>query len=206
MESDRAPAQEDDRLMALVARDQSEALNQLMLRWQERIFHFIRKGVRSPEVAEELAQETFWRVWQSRKKYKPGGTFSAWLFRIASRLCLDHYRKQSRRPDLIGSDDPPDGVAPARDDPGQVARTHELEEAIDEAMAQLPPNQRLAMEMVRYEGLSYKETAEALECSVGAVEQLLYRARQQLKVALVEYLPGEAASQAASGKQTRREA
>jgi RNA polymerase sigma-70 factor (ECF subfamily) len=200
MESDRAPAQEDDRLMALVARDQTEALNQLMLRWQDRIFHFIRKGVRDADVAEELAQETFWRVWQSRRKYEPSGTFSAWLFRIASRLCLDHYRKQSRRPDLIGSDDPPDGVAPARDDPAGAARANELAGAIDEAMAQLPVNQRLAMEMVRYEGLSYKEAAEALECSVGAVEQLLYRARQQLKVALAEYLPSDRARERAGDR------
>lgn len=190
MDESRAPAPEDDRLMALAARDQTEALNQLMLRWQARIFHFIRKGVRDADVAEELTQETFWRVWQSRRKYKPGGTFSAWLFRIASRLCLDHYRKQSRRPDLIGSDDPPDSVTPPRDDPGEAARAGQLAEAIEAAMAQLPVNQRLAMEMVRYEGLSYKEAAEALECTVGAVEQLLYRARQQLKTELADYLPG----------------
>lgn len=202
MNESHADAPEDDRLMALAARDQTEALNQLMLRWQGRIFNFIRKGVRDADVAEELTQETFWRVWQSRRKYKPGGTFSAWLFRIASRLCLDHYRKQSRRPDLIGSDDPPDSVAPPRDDPGEAARAGELGEAIEVAMAQLPVNQRLAMEMVRYEGLSYKEAAEALECSVGAVEQLLYRARQQLKGALVEYLPAEAAE----GKPKRRRA
>lgn len=190
MEEVRADAREDDRLMALAARDQTEALNQLMLRWQARIFHFIRKSVRDADVAEELTQETFWRVWQARRKYRAGGTFSAWLFRIASRLCLDHFRKEGRRPDLIGSDDPPDSVAPARDDPAEAARARELAEAIDRAMAQLPLNQRLALEMVRYEGLSYREAAEALECSVGAVEQLLFRARQKLRVALAEYLPG----------------
>jgi len=202
MNESHADAPEDDRLMALAARDQTEALNQLMLRWQDRIFHFIRKGVRDADVAEELTQETFWRVWQSRRKYKPGGTFSAWLFRIASRLCLDHYRKQSRRPDLVGSDDPPDSVAPPRDDPAEAARAGELAGAIDAAMAQLPPNQRLAMEMVRFEGLSYKEAAEALELSVGAVEQLMYRARQQLRVALAEYLPSEATGE----RQKRRRA
>jgi RNA polymerase sigma-70 factor, ECF subfamily len=193
MDETLAPSQEDDRLMALAARDQTEALNQLMLRWQGRIFHFIRKGVRDAEVAEELTQETFWRVWQYRGKYKPGGTFSAWLFRIASRLCLDHYRKQSRRPSLIGTDDPPDTVAPPRDDPREAARGAELEGAIEAAMAKLPVNQRLAIEMIRFEGLSYKEAAEALECSVGAVEQLLYRGRQQLRAALEDYLPAEAA-------------
>lgn len=189
MEENRAPSEEDDRLMALVARDQTEALNQLMLRWQQRIFRFIQKGVRDADVAEELTQETFWRLWQARGKYQAGGTFSSWLFRIASRLCLDHYRKQSRRPSLIGSDDPVDSVAPPRDDPQQAAQGAELQMAIDSAMAQLPVNQRLAIEMIRFEGMSYKEAAEALECSVGAVEQLLYRGRQQLKTALAEFIP-----------------
>lgn len=190
MDETRAPSQEDDRLMALIARDQTEALNQLMLRWQGRLFHFINKGVRDADVAEELTQETFWRLWQARRKYRPGGTFASWLFRIASRLCLDHYRHQSRRPSLLGSDDPPDAPAPPRDDPGQAAQGMQLEEAVERAMAALPVNQRLAIQMIRFEGQSYKEAAEALECSVGAVEQLLYRGRQALKAQLAEYLPG----------------
>jgi RNA polymerase sigma-70 factor, ECF subfamily len=190
MDETRAAADEDDRLMGLVARDQSEALNQLMLRWQGRIFHFIQKGVRDADIAEELTQETFWRLWQARGKYKPGGTFASWLFRIASRLCLDHYRRQSRRPQLMGSDEPPDAVAPPRDNPHEAARGSELAGALDRAIAQLPENQRLALELIRLEGLSYREAAEALECSVGAVEQLLYRARQQLKTALGDFLPG----------------
>lgn len=206
MDETRASSQEDDRLMALAARDQTEALNQLMLRWQDRIFHFVRKGVRDAEVAEELTQETFWRVWQYRRKYKPGGTFSAWLFRIASRLCLDHYRKQSRRPSLIGSDEPPETAAPPRDDPREAAQGSELEEAIEAAMGNLPVNQRLAIEMIRFEGLSYKEAAEALDCSVGAVEQLLYRGRQALKAVLAEYLPGESAGEAVRKTAERRRA
>ncbi|MCL5270395.1 MAG: RNA polymerase sigma factor, partial [bacterium] len=181
---------DDDRLMARLAEDQPAALEELMQRWQTPLFRFIQRAVRDADVAEELTQDTFLRLWRARGQYRPGGRFASWLFRIASRLCLDHYRRQSRRPTLVGDDDFPPVSAPADDRPDRGVREAELIATLDAALGRLPLNQRLALEMVCFEEMSYREIAEALDCSVGAVEQLIFRARRALRERLGDYLAG----------------
>lgn len=193
------PLSEDDELMAAVARDSTAALEQLMTRWQPGVYRFVYRGVRNAEVAEELTQETFWRLWRAREQYKPGGKFSAWLLRIASRLILDYYRKQARRPQLYGNEAIGEIVPTTVDRPDQAARGSQLKEALEAAIERLPVNQRLALQMNRFKAMSYREIAEALDCSVGSVEQLIYRARKKLRNELSEYLPRDQRSEDEKG-------
>ena len=198
-----SPPSEDDQLMARLAGDDSAALERLMARWQSPLFRFIVRGVRDEGVAEELTQETFWRLWRARAQYVAGGKFSTWLFRIASRLCLDHYRRASRRPQLVNEEAIPPTAAPLSDRADRAAREAELTETLERALAGLPVNQRLALELSRFEGMSYKEIAETLDCSLGSVEQLIYRARRRLRRELDRYLQdGKAPSLGGKAKST----
>lgn len=175
--------------MRLIAQGETEALNQLMLRWQSRLYAFVWRSVRSREVAEELAQETFWRLWDARARYRPGGRFPPWLFQIASRLCIDHFRRVGARPRLVSEEDFPQPQAREADRPDRAARFHEAADAVDAAIADLPENQRIALELIRFEDLTYREAAKAMETTPGAVEQLVHRARKRLRRDLAEFLP-----------------
>ncbi len=202
MPPDSLPS-EDDQLMAQLARDDSSALERLMARWQSPLFRFIVRGVRDEGAAEELTQETFWRLWRARTQYVAGGKFTTWLFRIASRLCLDHYRRTARRPQLVNEEAIPPTAAPVGDRADRAAREAELSETLERALAGLPVNQCLALELSRFKGMSYKEIAQTLDCSLGSVEQLIYRARRQLRRELDRYLQeGSAPSPRGRAKST----
>jgi RNA polymerase sigma-70 factor (ECF subfamily) len=183
-----SPLFDDDELMRRVSEDSTEALEALMERWQRPVYRFAWRGIHDEGAAEEITQETFWRLWRARRQYRPGGTFSSWLFRIAARLCLDHQRSRSRRP-LVQNEEAILAVpAPARDHADRPAREAEMAAALERALGRLPLNQRLALELNRFEALSTRQIAEALGCSVGSVEQLIYRARRRLRQELAEYL------------------
>ena len=180
--------QDDDALMEAIASGDESALRRLMERWQGPIYRFIRRTVRDEDMAEDLTQETFWRLWRGRQGYLAGGRFSTWLFRIAARLCLDHFRHGRRRPREVGDAALPAAMAPPRDAADLNARLGELHGALQVALDRLPANQRAALMLHRFEGMSYKEIAASLDCSLGAVEQLIYRARRRLREDLQEFL------------------
>ena len=183
------PPSPDDALMRRVAEDSTQALGELMAHWQPVVYRFIMRGVRDAGVAEELTQETFWRLWRARVDYRPGGRFSSWIFRIATRLCLDHYRSCKRRPMLVDEEAARQACAPQRDHADRGACEAELAAALDRALGLLPLNQRLALEMNHLEVMTYREIADALGCTVGSVEQLIFRARKRLRVELADFLP-----------------
>jgi RNA polymerase sigma-70 factor (ECF subfamily) len=182
--------EDDDEIMRRLAAGQDEALAALMTRWQAAAYRFILRGVRDEGLAEELTQETFWRVWRARREYRPEARFSAWMFRIAAHLCLDHHRRRARRPVLLGEESAAQMPAPPGDQADSAAREAELILRLDAALALLPLRQRLAFEMNRLEEMNYRRIAESLGCSLGSVEQLIFRARRALREALADDLPG----------------
>jgi RNA polymerase sigma-70 factor (ECF subfamily) len=95
------PSADDHELMHLLAGDSTEALEELMRRWQPAVQRLVMRSVRDAGAAEEIAQETFWRLWRARTQYQFTGKFLTWLFRIAVRLALDHHRSRARRPALV---------------------------------------------------------------------------------------------------------
>ncbi len=177
----------DDELMTRVADGDQQALTELITRWQRRIFVFIHRSIGDADKAEELTQDVFWCLWQARERYQPQGKMGSYLFQIATRLCLQHWRAQKSRPRL-GNELPVDLPSPSNINPRQAARDAELAQALKEALATLPENQRLALELSRLEGLGQAEVATIMECSVGAIEQLIYRARQTLRKRLAPLL------------------
>lgn len=131
--------------------------------------------------AEDIAQETFLRLWRNPHQVRDGKSLRSWLMRVATNLAIDRHRR--RLPEAAV--DPPE-VADASPGPEHALRRSELAGEIDAAIAGLPERQRLALVLSHFEGYGNPDIAAALEVSVEAVESLLARARRGLKVALAE--------------------
>lgn len=164
------------------------ALNVIMDRWSSRVASFVFKMTGSHALANELAQETFVRIYQARARYQTKGSFSSYLFSIAANLVKNHRRWQMRHP-TVSLDDPEfaaqGGDVDHRKDPRASIETSETLRTIMEAIFSLPVDLREAITLFIDEGLSYVEIAQVVGCTPKAVESRIYRARQILKTKLV---------------------
>jgi len=144
---------------------------------------------------EDLAQEIFFKVYRAATRYTPQAKFSTWLYRVVVNHCLNYRRSQKKSAlttsldhPLPGEDTPPLQVAqPQGQQPESLMQQQELQRAIERAIGELPDRQRMAIILSRFEGFSYKEIAQILECSLSAVESLLFRAMTSLKEKLTPY-------------------
>lgn len=180
----------DDIELMLRVRDGQDAaaFEELMRRYQRPLAGFLARLTGSVDAAQDLAEETFVRVWQSAPRYRPSAKFTTWLFTIASRLATDHARRaQVRR--AVSFDAPAAGderaLADTLADTGspadqQVAR-EQTAALVRTAMQELPLEQRTALALCEFENLSYADAAQAMGCSVKSVELRIYRAKQTLR-------------------------
>lgn len=183
---------DDSELMRRVQGGEEAALGALMERWELPVKAVIGRIVLNAGEAEELAQETFVRVWTQREKFRADAAFRPWLFAIAVNLARNRLRWWRRRPQ-VSLDEWTDGGArridpadarPAAADGAQMAERRERAVAVREAVAALPVDLREAIVLFEYEQLSHAEIAAALGCTPKAVEARLYRAREKLRAAL----------------------
>ena len=144
---------------------------------------------------EDLAQEIFFKVYRAAKSYTPQAKFSTWLYRVAVNHCLNYRRSQKRSVlttsldhSMPGEGKPPLQVAQPQDQqPERLLEQQEIHAALKRVISELPDRQRIALILYRFEGLSYKEIAKVLGCSLSAVESLLFRAMTMLKEKLKPY-------------------
>ncbi len=144
--------------------------------------------------AEDVAQETFVRVYQHAKRFDTAQKFSTWLYTIATNLVKDRFRYRSSRPQvsLEGAENesglkqiiPDESVST----PLENIQAAEKAEAVQQAVAHLPEELRIPLILSEYENLSHAEIGEILSCTPKAVETRLYRARQKLRPALEKFL------------------
>jgi RNA polymerase sigma-70 factor (ECF subfamily) len=175
----------DAELMVRVAAGEDTAFNVLMSRWGDRVASFLHRLTGRPDVAADLAQETFVRLYQSRNRYRPASAFPSWLFTIAVNLGRNHARWSARHPS-VSLDTAADGALLAEPvDPGQspdgAAEMAERLRAVHDAFQLLPADLREAMTLFIHEGMSYTQIASIVRCSAKAAETRIYRARQILK-------------------------
>ena len=181
--------------MERLAAGHDTALNDLMERHATPVFHFLCRMVGNEDDANDLAQETFVRVFRSRSSFRPGEKFSTWLFTIAANLARNHFRWQSRHPNVsletkTGESEPTLGsTIPANDPtPNEKALAAERAEAVRTAVAKLPEDLREAIVLCEWEEFSVADAAAVLETTPKAVESRLYRARQILRERLKSWL------------------
>lgn len=171
------------------------ALNELMERHATPVFHFLCRMTGNEDDANDLAQETFVRVFKSCKSFRPNEKFSTWLFTIAANLARNHFRWRSRHPNLsldaenAGTDQSLASTLPGNSPaPSEVALAGERAAAVRQAVQKLPDDLREAIVLCEWEERSVAEAAMILRTTPKAVESRLYRARQMLRERLKSWL------------------
>ncbi len=177
-----------EELMARIGKGDEDAFEILVKRHQTPILNLVYRFIGDRTQARDLAQEVFIRVWQSAKTYEPKAKFTTWIYRITANLCFNELKSARRRKwfsfnrsDENGEhafEDSLSDNAPSAED---LLLEKERSRQISDALQNLPENQRMALILKRYEGLSYQEIARVIGCSVSAVESLLVRAKRTLQ-------------------------
>lgn len=186
----------DTDLMMKVKAGDPSALRMIVEKYQRRIINVAYRLLGDQDEAEDIAQETFLKVYLSAKSYKPKAELFTYLYTIATNLALNRLRKK-RRVRWFSLDafreNGEEGVEPEiptdpEDQPDLSLERAEREAVVRRALDALPPAQKTAVILSRYEGLSYKQIAEVMDISVSAVESKLHRAKQTLRKELIAYI------------------
>ncbi|MDP4231974.1 MAG: RNA polymerase sigma factor [Bacteroidota bacterium] len=169
-------------------RQAREAYTKIYLRYRDRVYAYSLRMLSSQEEAQDLYQEVFLRVLTRAQTFEEEKSLGGWIFTIAHNLCLNKLR--DRKPhDTI--DDMRPGLGASPHDPLVVRPPEDLGESwrdrIEWAMAQLPAEQREALVLREYEGLSHQEITEVLHASIPAIKSRIYRAKESLRVLLGPY-------------------
>lgn len=195
MPPDRDPQRDAD-LMRRVQRGDREAFAALVEHYKQPIYNFILRTVRDDTEAEDLTQNTFVQVWKSAKRYRTTAKFSTWLYTIARNLALNEIRRRSRhRADSLDASRPDSDEQPLHQiedtdtlRPPEAIVRQELFDKVEEAIRDLPENQRTALLLCREADVSYDEIAEILGVSLSATKSIIHRAREVLRTRLKAYL------------------
>lgn len=186
----------DAALMLRVKQGDNSAFEELVEKYKQPVMNLVYRTLPDATEAEDLAQHVFLQVYKSAHRYEVSAKFTTWLFTIARNLCLNEIRRRSRHPadslDETYADNDEQPIRQVEDaktfSPPDTMLQGELEEKIEEALAELPEKQRTAILMCRGDELSYEEMAKILECSVSATKSLIHRGRETLKQKLKPYL------------------
>jgi RNA polymerase sigma-70 factor (ECF subfamily) len=188
-------------LMLRVRDGDAAAFAELLGLWQPRLVTLFLHHMGDHSTAEDLAQEVFLRVFRARASYRPTAKFTTWVHTIANNVASDLRQRAYRRREhgvptsasasssAIGLDQlavAASGLLPAR----QADRT-EVRRIVQEAIAGLSERQRMALLLAKFEGCSYEEIAAAMHLTVPAVKSLIFRARDQLRMALAGYVEAD---------------
>jgi RNA polymerase sigma-70 factor (ECF subfamily) len=180
----------DPDLVHAVADGDQAAFAELLRRYEAPILTFCYSFTRDRELAEDLAQETFLRVFRNAGRYQPIAKFSTWLYKIAVNLCINEMKRMHLRPRLT-LDEPagpdPEGSRVVErlvftgQPPVNEAEQRELQEMIRRAIDHLPEDQRTTLVLVEYHHLPYQDVAEVLGVTVSAIKMRVKRARESLR-------------------------
>lgn len=181
--------------MQRLSAGKDSALDALMERHAERVFHYLHRLLGNEEDAHDLAQETFARVYQYRDRFRSGSKFSTWLYTIASNLARNHIRWKTRHPttsldaeneaasESLGHMLPAPGPSPHEE-----VEASERARAVRAAIDQLPTDFREALLLCEWQDVPVAEAAAVLNTTPKAVESRLYRARKMLREMLKKWL------------------
>jgi RNA polymerase sigma factor (sigma-70 family) len=179
----------------LVARAQAgdqEAFAQLVQANEKRIYNLTLRMTGNPDDGAELAQEAFLNAWRGLPRFVGGSSFSTWLYRLASNVCIDFLRREKRRRSIsmtVSLDDEEDGrqaeLPDLRFSPEELLEQKDLRASLQQGLEALSQEHRQVLVMRELEGLSYAEIAQVLDLEEGTVKSRIARARMSLRKHLI---------------------
>jgi len=178
-------ARTDEELVALAQGGDIDSFNQLIVRWERPIYALAYRVIGKEEDARDVCQDAFLRAYRALPAFKGQSKFSSWLYRIALNLCRDWIRRQRRTPvSQLPEDTDATELAseagPIESIEDLVAR-RELSTIVEEAMSELSEDQRTAIILKEYHGMTFQEIAEMQGCPLSTVKTRLYQGLSQLR-------------------------
>ena len=169
----------DEELVSRSIGGDAESFNQLVLRWERPIYALAYRVIGREEDARDVCQETFLRAFRALGGFRGQAKFSSWLYRIAMNLCRDWVRRQRRTPvvqlpedvdviELAASREPTEPIE-------ELVARRDLTRVVEKAMARLPEEQRTAIILKEYHGLTFQEIADLVGCPLSTVKTRLYQ-------------------------------
>lgn len=191
-----ADQQSDKQLVARVQKGDSRAFDLLVLKYQHKIFALISRYVRDQDEVQDVAQEAFIKAYRALGKFRGDSAFYTWLYRIAINTAKNHLVSRSRRPPAtdVDVDDAEfyESASALKDieNPENALYGEELKAVVERAMNALPEDLRAAVTLREFDGLSYEDIADVMECPVGTVRSRIFRAREAIDKQVQEQMAG----------------
>ncbi|MDD2659641.1 MAG: RNA polymerase sigma factor RpoE [Methylococcales bacterium] len=176
----------DEDLVLRVQRGDKSAFDLLVVRYQHKIIQLVNRFVKDPSEAQDVAQEAFIKAYRAMGNFRGDSAFYTWLYRIAINTAKNYLVSRSRRSsdyEVDVHDAETLGNAPqlqGMETPERLLLNDEIIDAIKTAIDKLPEEMRTAIMLREFEGMSYEEIAEAMDCPVGTVRSRIFRAREAI--------------------------
>ena len=180
-------------LVRRVKKGDYAAFDLLVLKYQSRVIAISIKYVKDVQLAEDIAQESFFKAYKSIGTFREESAFYTWLYRIAANTAINYLSSKKRKSELLESEvSNKEGEVidafdlPGGDSPEDILAANSLREEIFKGMSNLPEEIRTAVTLREFEGLSYEEIASIIDCPLGTVRSRIFRGRELLQKAISE--------------------
>ncbi len=195
VETQTPPVEDDATLIRRVQKGELRAYDELIRKYQERIYATVYHMTSNHEDASDLTQETFIKAFQALKSFKGDSSFFTWVYRIAVNRTINFLKQRKNRTHLslndldFNAEHDPDLVSLISEKtPRREVNLAELQEKLNAAMQKLSEDHRLVVTLHDIQGLPHEEIGRIMDCNVGTVRSRLFYARQQLQGYLADYL------------------
>jgi len=183
----------EEELIRSIIAGEEQAFKELFLIFSDRVYNTAISILQNQQDAEDITQEVFIEVYRSVASFRKESTLHTWIYKVTTSKCVDHLRKQKTKKrfafisSLFGDNEGLKYDKPHFEHPGLLLENKEHGKALFQALKKLPTQQQIAFTLNKIEGLSYTEIAHVMDTTLPAVESLLFRANEKLKVLLSIY-------------------
>lgn len=191
------PEQTDKQLVARAKKGDKRAFDFLVLKYQHKIFSLISRYIKDSDEIQDVAQEAFVKAYRALPRFRGDSAFYTWLYRIAVNTAKNHLVSRSRRPPGVDVDVSDaeffEGPSALKDieTPENRLFGDELKQVVQTSIQNLPEDLRAALTLREFDGLSYEDIAEVMDCPVGTVRSRIFRAREAVEARVKAQMSGE---------------